>query len=240
MRDLISLAAAGSPPAELGRIYEWYSARTVRAITTSYAVLVIALGGLLHALDDKPGDDVALIGLLAAGIVLAAVVGLFQHAELAQLPRELAEATRLVARFRALQEAGIELGTPRPSDGDAPSPPWMAWLLGVVVCAIVVCTAKIDRTFEVVVAVGACLVLPVLWARVWAELASPEPPRERVRNEGKRRTLVERIGPYRLDDYVSRCDIATYVDDCIQDAATRPRRAMPDTARRRRFGRRAR
>lgn len=242
MRDLIGLAAAGSQPGELGRIYEWYSARTVRAISTSYAVAAAALGALLHHVLDAEPDNVLVVILLGLGVVLAAVVGLFQHAELAQLPRELAEATRLVATFSSLKEAGVDLGTPKPADVVASGPRWLAGLRGFVVCVFaVLAVGKMAGAFEIAAAAIACIVLPVLWARLCAELEpSPEPPSEEERELDQDSSLIWRIGRYRLDDYVSQQDIATYVDTCIEDAAARRGATRPDTARRRRYGRRAR
>lgn len=105
MRDLISLAAAEAQAADLGRIYEWYASRTARAIATSYALVLLAGGAFVKYVGDGHGDFVILLSLGAVS-VLAACAGLFQHAELAQLPRELAESTRLLATFRSLTDAG--------------------------------------------------------------------------------------------------------------------------------------
>lgn len=229
-RDLISLAKAGAQPADLRPIYEWYSTRTMRAIATSYAVATAAGGGLLTSL--QYGSFVP-AGLLAIVVGLAALCGLFQHAELAQLPRELAESSRLLATLGELVEKRADLGTPMPRD-DTHRWWWMVAgivglaLLGVIGVVLVWGTKHPELDIGAVVI--ACAAIVILATRVWAEFSKPPdvPPRKDWDTDAERRkSLFERIGKYRLDQYVTDADVAGYVNHCIEWARDRLEGPMP-------------
>jgi len=228
MRDLISLAAPTSAgPAELGRIYEWYNGRTSRAITRSYIVAALALGGLLKYVKyaDKVGDHqgiwdhVVIGGALFVVIALAIITGLFQHAELAQLPRELAEANRLLATFIDLRDVRVKLGTPPPDrrDGRGLRAGLATMVVFAALVAIVLWLFVNNALVWATAASIAWVVLLALLSRMWAELKpSPEPPPLEECAAQRHLPLVDPIGDFRLDDYIASSAIADYVNECIR------------------------
>ena len=222
MRDLISLAMADAPPSELGRVYDSYTARTMRAMATSYAVLALAAGTLVTYVAKDQHDW--RIGLaLGTVIALAVLTGLFQHAELAQLPREFAEATRLLAILRELRGHRVELGTPFPRPGGSVPGRWLAGIVmvaalcGIAVAGGLAVGCKNDATLPLALAAIAGVVM--LLSRLGAELRpSPKIPSTAKRNAERGTPLVQRIGQYRLDDYVTRSKVTDHVNHCIKDA----------------------
>ena len=214
IRDVISMAAGNAQPAELGRIYEWYSARTTRAIATSYVIGAGALAGLLQdVLHHKAGDPRAW-PLFAVVLALAALAALFQHAELAQLPREFAEATRLLARFSAPKGGPVDLGIPLPAKDrmDWWGVGWVVALLllaGLVGCRV----GKEHDGLELAAVVLATVAMIVLLKRVGAELRPALRPPETGKHD-----LVDSIGDVRLDVYATNRKIAEQVNTCIEDA----------------------
>ena len=216
MRDLISLARADAAPSDLGRVYDWYSARTTKAIATSYAVAVLAGSALLKYAND-PGQDWAAVAALVLVIVTAAFTGLFQLGELAQLPRELVEATRLLVRFKELKSAGVVLGSPTPPTDPPAWQSWWRWLLGLVcLCAGMVggLAHWTDHdSLEIAVAAIACAVAIPFVRRVILEFAGiPDLP-----DTAEDVPLIERIGDVRLDTYLTNQVIAGKVNACIDE-----------------------
>lgn len=215
----MSLAAAGAPPDELGRIYEWYAARTSRAIATSYAAASLAAGALLkYVADDEHMTSVAAPVLLCV-VGGAVITGVFQHAELAQLPRELAEATRLLASFTGLMEAEARLGRPRPRDDSSIWFGVLTWLTVLLVpCGLAVYWATTTKCHDLDAAVAAVawVVLVALLKRILAEFpkAIQVPPRANLAWEDPP-SLLDLIGDYQLDQYVTNPVVAEWVDTCI-------------------------
>ena len=109
MRDLIALAQADAPASDLGRIYDWYSARTTKAIATSYAIATLAGGALLKYANDQGTDWAAVIALILV-IAAAAFTGLFQ---LGRARAAAPGAGRGHASPRALQGAQVSRRRPR-------------------------------------------------------------------------------------------------------------------------------
>ena len=166
---------------------------------------------------------VAVVILL--GVVgVAAIAGIFQHAELAQLPRELAEATQLLARFRWLAREGVDLGRPLPPDTREPVWRWLTALVApCVVAALLVVLSEFDD-LGVAVAAVACVVLVALLKRVIAEFSSAD-RQARAGAEGTPPdSLADLIGRYRLDEYVTDPDVAGEVDDAIRQLPGMPRK----------------
>lgn len=221
IRDLISLASAGSQPSELGRIYEWYSSRTAKAIATSYAVATLAAGALVKYLADD-GRDIVAVLLLAGVIVVAALAGLFQLAELAQLPRELAESTRLLASLSWLTQAGVDLGRPPPSTAGTNRLDWLIWLGALVwwsALTVVVAKATKHSDVDAAVAAIACALIVVFVRRICEEFPpTSDAPSEETRDGELHKSLFEQIGAYRLDEYVTYEAIANDVNYCIDRA----------------------
>lgn len=223
MRDLMSLAAAGAQTDELGRIYEWYSARTARALATSYAAATLAVGALLKYADDEHMTAAVIFLLGVVGV--ASISGIFQHAELAQLPRELAEATQLLAKFRWLVQAGVDLGRPLPAGKAEPEWAWLAWLAALLLPCLVAmgAVALTERhDSDVAFAAVACVVLIALLKRIFAEFPSVD-AQDRADSGGTPTgSLVDLIGKYRLDEYVTDPVTAKKVNDSIRDLGQPP------------------
>ena len=222
MQDVMSLAAPGVPSTELARVYEWYMQRTTAAIRTSYGVAAAALAAAARYVATATPDDFTL-AVFGGVVVLAAIVGHFQQAEIAQLPRELAVASRLLITFRTL--GGDDLAFVHAPERAERSSRWRGTIIAISVVAltsVVWCLWRkhTDESHLVALVVATALtVIALSVLRLSAEFRASRIPLTDAKGAPQRPALLqERIGQCRLDDYINDPDIARYVDRCIADA----------------------